>query len=192
MASSGQGSESKEDEKPPRRWIEPGEHNGEHVALASYPRSGNTLARTLLEAVFGCYTGCDTHPERALSLELQKCGLLGEGEVGDKVWLVKTHFPERPGYKPFKISKALVLVRNPFDAIDSYFNQTMTNSHNSSVHESQYERFAEVWDGLVRSEADIWVRFIEYWEKSFVPVLLIRFEVAHALSATPDTPAPFK
>ena len=144
------------------------------MALASYPRSGNTLARSLLEATFGCYTGCDTNPERALSLELQRCGLKGEGEVGEKVWLVKTHFPERGGWKPFKAARVLLLVRNPFDAIDSYFNQTLTNTHSTSLHESQYERFAAVWDGALRNEADVWVRFLEYWEASFVPVLLLR------------------
>ena len=125
-------------------------------------------------ATFGCYTGCDTNPERALSLELQRCGLKGEGEVGEKVWLVKTHFPERGGWKPFKAARVLLLVRNPFDAIDSYFNQTLTNTHSTSLHESQYERFAAVWDGALRNEADVWVRFLEYWEASFVPVLLLR------------------
>ena len=68
-------------EKPGMRWIEPGERGNEvvitrslrimtltflqHVALASYPRSGNTLMRSLLEETFRyaillCWKCCDT------------------------------------------------------------------------------------------------------------------------------------
>jgi len=159
-----------------RRWIERGEHHGEHVALASYPRCGNTLLRSLLEALFGCYTGCDTNPHRSLSKELQDYGLAGEGQLGQKVWLVKTHYPEREGWKMFEVQRAILLVRNPYDAIDSYFNQTMTNTHTTSVHESQYERFAALWDGLMKHEAIIWSRFLEYWQSAGIPVLVLRYE----------------
>jgi len=37
------------------------------VALASYPRSGNSMLRGLMERRFGIYTGSDTRPDRTLS-----------------------------------------------------------------------------------------------------------------------------
>jgi len=37
------------------------------VALASYPRSGNSMLRGLLERRYGIYTGSDTRPDRTLS-----------------------------------------------------------------------------------------------------------------------------
>lgn len=46
-----------------------------------------------------------------------------------RVRVVKTHFPERSGLRPFECDKAILLVRNPFDAIDSYFNMALTNTH---------------------------------------------------------------
>lgn len=46
-----------------------------------------------------------------------------------RVRVVKTHYPERLGFRPFEGSKAILLVRNPFDAIDSYFNMALTNTH---------------------------------------------------------------
>ncbi|RLN31597.1 hypothetical protein BBJ28_00024454 [Nothophytophthora sp. Chile5] len=159
------------------RWLEPGERGGERVAIVSYPRSGNSLMRGLLEKVTGVYTGCDTRPDRALSKELQQYGMKGEGVVDESVWFVKTHFPERVGWKPFPVKKAILVVRNPWDAIDSYFNMTLTNTHNKSLHESQYERFAERWDGLLRNEIDVWMKFHRYWTaKVDVPIIVVRYE----------------
>ncbi|RLN92746.1 hypothetical protein BBJ28_00004294 [Nothophytophthora sp. Chile5] len=159
------------------RWLEPSERGGERVAIVSYPRSGNSLMRGLLEKVTGVYTGCDTRPDRALSKELQQYGMKGEGVVDESVWFVKTHFPERVGWKPFPVKKAILVVRNPWDAIDSYFNMTLTNTHNKSLHESQYERFAERWDGLLRNEIDVWMKFHRYWTaKVDVPIIVVRYE----------------
>ncbi|DAZ94378.1 TPA: hypothetical protein N0F65_001112 [Lagenidium giganteum] len=168
---------SKMTDTPSMRWLKPGEYNGEHVAIVSYPRSGNSLMRGLLEKITGVYTGCDTRPDRSLSQELQNYGMKGEGVVDDSVWFVKTHFPERTGWKPFKIKKAILVVRNPWDAIDSYFNMTLTNTHNKSLHESQYERFAERWDGLLRNEIDVWMKFHRYWtSKVDIPIIVVRYE----------------
>ncbi|CAK4699612.1 unnamed protein product [Aphanomyces euteiches] len=160
-----------------KRWLEPGEHDGEHIAIVSYPRSGNSLMRGLLESITGVYTGCDTRPDRSLSLELQKCGMKGEGVVDNSVWFVKSHYPERSGYLPVTIHKAILVVRNPWDAINSYFNMTLTNTHNKSVHDSQYERFRERWDAMIRNEIQVWMKFHQYWiTKVDIAVQIVRYE----------------
>lgn len=41
----------------------------------SYPRSGNSLLRKLLERVTGVVTGSDTRPDRVLSRALLRNGL---------------------------------------------------------------------------------------------------------------------
>lgn len=159
------------------RWLDSEEKNGEHIAIVSYPRSGNTLMRGLLEQVTGIHTGCDTHPDRVLSRELQKFGMQGEGVVDDSVWFIKSHFPERLGWKSYKIKKAIVVIRNPWDAIDSYFNMTLTNSHTKSIHESEYERFADRWDGMIRNEIDVWMAFHRFWtQKVDIPAIIVRYE----------------
>lgn len=97
--------------------------------------------------------------------------------MDDSVWFVKTHFPERVGWKPFKIKKAILVVRNPWDAIDSYFNMTLTNTHNKSLHEDMYTRFADRWDGLLRNEIDVWMKFHRYWtSKVDIPIIVVRYE----------------
>lgn len=53
--------------------------------------------------------------------------------MDDSVWMVKTHYPERLGYLKFKARRIVLLVRNPFDAIESYFHMGMTNTHDKHL-----------------------------------------------------------
>lgn len=99
------------------------------ILLVSYPRSGNSFLRKLLEVETSIITGSDSRPNRTLSASLLKCGYRGEGIVDNSVWVVKSHFPERLGYVKFNASRVVLVVRNPFDAIESYFHMGMTNTH---------------------------------------------------------------
>ena len=148
--------------------------------LVSYPRSGNTLMRTLLERVTGRVTGSDTRPDRSLSKELaEQHNLVGEGVTHpSKVLFVKTHWPERSGCRVFEAKRAILLVRNPYDAIDSYWNLNATKSHTKTLQDSAYERFRDKFERLVRNEIHIWMQFHHYWleEQSQIPVLVVRFE----------------
>ncbi|KAL7548256.1 hypothetical protein ACHAWF_011544 [Thalassiosira exigua] len=173
--------------------------------LASYPRSGNTLLRTLLERCTSIVTGSDTRPDRTLSRSLaMEHDLVGEGLVGQssgtatkpksashlrslyqsardpKVCVVKTHFPERRGWKPVKGDRVLLLVRNPYDAIDSYWNLCCTNTHTRSLDESVYVKYAEKFEALARHEIKIWCEFHYYWidicERNGVPLLVVKYE----------------
>ncbi|KAL7467544.1 hypothetical protein ACHAXS_007786 [Conticribra weissflogii] len=173
------------------------------VLLASYPRSGNTLLRTLIERTTSIITGSDTRPDRTLSRKLaHEHDLVGEGLVGKpsdsnrisnlssplnvfntydpSVNVVKTHFPERKGWKPVNASSVLLLVRNPYDAIDSYWNLCCTNTHTRSVDESVYEKYAEKFEGLARHEIRIWCEFHYYWidvcQREGLPLLIVRYE----------------
>jgi hypothetical protein len=152
--------------------------------LASYPRSGNTLVRTLLERVTGLVTGSDTRPDRPLSRALSlQYGLVGEGVTNAKmVRVVKTHWPERRGCAQLKARRVILLVRNPYDVIDSYWNMNATNTHNQTVTDQVYDQYQPIFEGLVRNEILIWKLFIDFWcgptKKSnrCVPLLLVRFE----------------
>jgi hypothetical protein len=71
--------------------------NHHKVLLASYPRSGNSFVRQLLELETGIITGSDSRPNRTLASQLLQCGYRGEGITDNSVWVVKTHYPERLG-----------------------------------------------------------------------------------------------
>ena len=51
------------------------------VLQASYPRSGNSYLRKLLELHTGIITGSDSRTNRVLSSALLECGFKGEGDV---------------------------------------------------------------------------------------------------------------
>jgi Sulfotransferase domain len=150
--------------------------------LVSYPRSGNSLARSLLEQCTGLVTGSDTRPDYDLSKELSVVhGMVGEGVASHRLtFAVKSHWPERGGSAPVPNGKrAIVLSRNPYDAIDSYWNMCATKSHTKTVTDAVYERFRDKYQQLVRNEIDVWLRFHHYWfvtAASQVPVLLVRYE----------------
>jgi hypothetical protein len=135
------------------------------TVLASYPRSGNTLLRTLLERTTGILTGSDTRPDRTLSKALSTLhSLVGEGITSHpRTPVIKTHFPERRGYMMYNASRIILLVRNPYDAIDSYWNMCCTNTHTESVSEEVYDRYREKFQGLAFAEMETWVRFLKYW-----------------------------
>ncbi|KAH8048968.1 protein xylosyltransferase [Aureococcus anophagefferens] len=158
----------------PARFLDASEAVGETVVLASYPRSGNSLLRSLLESISGVVTGSDTAPNRTLSLALQECGVRGEGVIDERTWVVKSHYPERRA--ALRRRNAILLVRNPWDVIDSYFNMTLTNSHNTTMRDDQYARFEELFRGLARAEADVWARFNRWWLRAPIPLLVVRYE----------------
>jgi hypothetical protein len=48
--------------QPDARFLSAGEGSGPTIVLASYPRSGNSLLRKVLEHITGVITGSDTRP----------------------------------------------------------------------------------------------------------------------------------
>ena len=69
--------------------------------MVSFPRSGNTLLRAYLEKIMGLASGSDCDITKKLNKELLFNGLAGEGLVDKRVWVVKTHYPERVGATKF-------------------------------------------------------------------------------------------
>jgi Sulfotransferase domain len=145
--------------------------------LASYPRSGNTYVRSLLESITGFVTLSDTRADRPLSMALANHhGLVGEGRCGGPI--CKTHWPERMGCAPYKASRVILLVRNPYDAIDSYWHLNATNTHTQKVTPQVYQDHQALFQALTRNEMHVWSAFLDfYWQqRNNVPVLLVRYE----------------
>lgn len=192
--------------------------------LASYPRSGNTLLRSLLETVTGFVTASDTRPDRNLSVALAEKPpyFVGEGlappvsiqkgcsstaEKSPKQQhqqqpsshcpflpprhqtsllqppppICKTHWPERIGCHSYDCQRVVLLVRNPFDAVDSYWHMCLTNTHTEKVVPTITEEHRSFYEALVRHEIlQVWMSFLDYYwkecSKQNVPLLLVRYE----------------
>ena len=106
--------------------------------MASYPRSGNTLLRAYLEKIMGLTSGSDCDILKKLNKDLMLMGLAGEGLVDKRVWIVKTHYPERYGKTKFYAERVLLLLRSPLDSMVSLFNMVCTGSHNRSIEDTDF------------------------------------------------------
>jgi hypothetical protein len=117
--------------------------------MVSFPRSGNTLLRAYLEKIMGLTSGSDCDITKKLNKDLMLMGLAGEGLVDKRVWVVKTHYPERYGKTKFYAERAILLVRNPMDCITSLYNMVATGSHNRSIEDNDFKKFPKVWGDFV-------------------------------------------
>ena len=84
------------------------------VWLASYPRSGNSLALTTLHYAFGAKVGADTGPERPAWLPVRLVRDLDVAREDPEPVFVKTHG------RPIDDRPAIYLLRDGRDAIASY------------------------------------------------------------------------
>jgi len=114
--------------------------HGHAVALISFPGSGNSWVRQLLETTTGVYTGsvyCDGAYIEA--------GMIGEGVRSENVIAVKSHRCNDACNSDF--SKVIYIVRNPLDTIFAEFNRKMTlhslhspTSHVDELSEAQFSK----------------------------------------------------
>lgn len=143
------------------------------TVLASYPRSGNSLCRALFERSALRVTGSDMRGG------LIEHDLVGEAAVSaQRVQYVKTHYPERRGAPQFRARRVVLLVRNPFDAIQSYWNLMVTNTHTNTAEfsDEQKELAKKHFADVARKEIQVWKDFHEFWLSKDIDLLLVRYE----------------
>ena len=124
----------------------------------------------------GVCTGSDADIAFVLNKELMHRGLEGEGLVDSRVWVIKSHYPERFGNSEFFCDRAILLVRNPLDCIISLFHMVCTNSHHYSIHDDDFKTFNSLWQDFVNIEYTVWDDFHKFWLNCKVPIYIVRYE----------------
>jgi hypothetical protein len=125
--------------------------SGARIALASYPRSGNTWVRFLLEAATG-----------------ESCGSVHKDRImprGDEGIVIKTHQLNSASY-----DGAVHLVRNPFDVLESHY-------HWKRDIAGELDR---EWERHVDEGVPAWKAHTEHWLAARCLVLRVRYEDLHA------------
>ena len=95
------------------------------IALASFPGSGNTWVRGLLQQVTGFCTGsvyCDS--------DLRRHGFVGENITTGSVLVVKTHESasrSHSGKSKSDFQQVVFIIRNPYDSIISERNRRLSS-----------------------------------------------------------------
>ncbi len=128
----------------------------EHIALASYPRSGNTWVRFLLEKATG---------QRSSSV--YNCGgkIMPRSNVGGIV--TKTHIADYTLY-----DRAIYLIRNPFDAFESFYHWHRDIEGNAGLE----------WHKHIQGCILTWFGHTQHWVRArpCIPVYTMRYEDLHA------------
>ena len=149
------------------------------TALASYPRSGNTWMRLLLEKSTGYATSsvyCDE--TKLFRFECDKSNLFliktHDFESNTRIWRNRPHFDQ-----------FICLVRNPFDTILSYYEYIHSNeSHTVKTKSSEGfhgNNSTEAVSSLlsnntVREMISNYREFFNYWRRVNLPRMFVRYE----------------
>jgi hypothetical protein len=129
------------------------------IALASFPRSGNTWARFLIEQATG-----------------ELCGSVYRDRImprADEGIVIKTHMLDSDRY-----DRAIHIVRDPFDAIESYFHWRRDVANEAGV----------AWSEHVPKATEMLREHTAHWVAASCPTHVIRYEdlktdPVHVLSA---------
>jgi hypothetical protein len=122
------------------------------VALASFPRSGNTWFRFLLEHATGEQTG---------NVSRREARVLPRGSEGI---VIKTHRRDSHRY-----THAIHLIRNPFDAIDSFFDWKASLGWSWKYGELS-------WDDFVVLMVPRWCEHTRHWMAASSDTYRVRYE----------------
>jgi hypothetical protein len=140
------------------RFLDGQDIGAHHVGFTSFPRSGNSFMRRILEQISGVTTGGTMSLHTSTSLQIQ--GLKGEWVFDDRVWITKTHHPFIiPNLAPYSSNKVLFCVRNPMDVFPSYASLANTMNHGVKPDYDYEERYPEWWDWWVRFHTDVMKQF---------------------------------
>ncbi|XP_045770228.1 WSCD family member AAEL009094 [Maniola jurtina] len=145
------------------------------VALVSYPGSGNTWLRYLLQQVTGIMTG-----SIYMDYGLRMHGFPAENVTDGSVLVVKTH--EAPPLEPDKFKSAILLIRNPRDAILADFNRLhkghIGTAPKSAFKRKSHEQKKSEWSTYVFSQLSVWESLHHQWLSKFLgPIHVVFYEL---------------
>ncbi|CAG2206738.1 unnamed protein product [Mytilus edulis] len=124
------------------------------TALASFPGSGNTWARHLIEQSTGIATGS------IYCSDTIKKDFIGECSVSSNVAVIKTHVGWANTVR-MRYKKSVLLIRNPYDAIIAEFNRVFANKTTSATE----QQFTEKFEPFALKKIDKWKKFYNSWMK---------------------------
>ncbi|XP_077869868.1 sialate:O-sulfotransferase 2-like [Saccoglossus kowalevskii] len=135
------------------------------VALSSFPGSGNTWTRHLLELASGVYTGAYSYDN-----DLYLGGFTGETEYykRGRTLVIKDH-RFRDEYK-----SAILLIRNPYDAVITLYHYHKMK-HTGKIPLREFRNNAE-WEDFAMEHFKKWINMMYEWISSNKPLLVVHYE----------------
>ncbi|XP_076810513.1 sialate:O-sulfotransferase 1-like [Clavelina lepadiformis] len=143
--------------------------NYSQAILATFPGSGNTWTRYLLERATGIYTGSVYGDKR-----LYKTGFLAEPPEISKVRsvVVKDHMLANNTMSSYQ--SAILIIRNPYDAMIADFNRFASDGdHTAVVSEKRFQ--SKEFDDHFKRISHVWINLIKNVVTSGKPFIIIEF-----------------
>jgi hypothetical protein len=125
------------------------------TGLSSYPRSGNTWMRHLIEKATGKSTG-----------SIHADDMMRRGREGV---VIKTH-----AHDAYRYTRAVYLIRNPFDALDSHYHSVKEASWNAHRHRDL------LFEEFIRTRASGYCDHARYRLAADIDKCKLRYEDLHA------------
>ncbi|XP_067670759.1 WSCD family member GA21586-like [Haliotis asinina] len=127
------------------------------TVLVSFPGSGNTWTRHLLEQMTGIATGSDFFDKK-----LEAGGFIGEKKMDTSTIAVKTHDLYKPlSGKPLRgIKRAILIIRNPYKAMVADFNREQSKNHVGTV---SLPYFIKGWKRYLAGWTNRWLQLNHNW-----------------------------
>ncbi|GAA5868006.1 hypothetical protein JCM8547_000779 [Rhodosporidiobolus lusitaniae] len=152
------------------------------TGFVSYPRSGNSYLRSLIERATG-YQTSSIYCDKGLAQTF-----LGECDHKQK-FFVKTHVPALPKKMPpgkkwqkyySQFDQTVHVVRNPFDALVSWFHLHYAPHKADGTQDHETKLDIGIFDDKYRSTildlAERWRRHSVYWQQAPILTFTLRYE----------------
>jgi len=147
-------------------------NSGSRIALASYPGSGSTWIRYLIEGSTGIFTGSVYK-----DIQLQLRGYWGEiRDFRDGTTIVQKTHDSSPQLIRDEFGKnGILILRNPYDAVMSKFNY-LYGGHQGRASPDNFDR--SVWEKFVEIEVNDWLDMALNWTSVASPhsLLVVHYE----------------
>ncbi|EEB20243.1 conserved hypothetical protein [Pediculus humanus corporis] len=158
--------------RPKMKWCQPlkflNDVNRPIIALVSFPGSGNTWVRYLIQQATGIHTGSVYK-----DFGLLKNGFPGEYIADSSVIVVKTHEKGPAAHRGYK--KAVLLIRDPMQAIQAEFNR-QGGGHVGFASPDRYKiGKGKFWEKFVQEQIIKWRDTNLDWFFNFTKPTMILF-----------------
>lgn len=132
------------------------------TGLISFPGSGNSWIRHLIQQATGLWTGSVFHDRRlfegGLRAELDDCN--DKGSV-----VIKGHYPDQGAQVNCTFDRAIIVMRDPYRAVLSEFNWRKTRKHTGVAEPRLYQSSA--WKQHVIRRTATWHSTTRIWIEKF-------------------------
>jgi len=157
------------DEKGTCEIVTPVFANRTTTALASYPGSGNTMTRILIEALTGVWTGSTHGNPKMIGKQVRSVGNPADDRLTENVVVVKTHQPDVKPLRWKDAKRVIFIIRDPLSAIPSAHNAKWEVGSKIKMHTGQAPEISWInWrDSFFDLHLRKWRTTLQYWNTQY-------------------------